>query len=101
MAFRYLSRSISIDSKSFEKYPAHMPASDVVLSDGRPGGVLIPSVYQKFILQRKDELATDIFRFVFELPTKFSTLGLPIGQHVTIKGQCGDHTVSRSYTPVR
>lgn len=60
--------------------------------------------YQKFPLIRRDELSDDSFRLVFALPAKTTMLGLPIGQHVAIRGyfddESGHHTVTRSYTPV-
>lgn len=60
--------------------------------------------YQKFPLIRKDTLSKDAFRLVFKLPSQASILGLPIGQHVAIRGyfddESGHHTVTRSYTPV-
>lgn len=41
---------------------------------------------------------------MFALPAKTTILGLPIGQHVAIRGyfddESGHHTVTRSYTPV-
>lgn len=55
-------------------------------------------------LIRKDQLSADAYRLVFALPSSTSTLGLPIGQHVAIRGFYDDgeghHTVTRSYTPV-
>ena len=49
-------------------------------------------------------LSKDTVRFVFKLPSQASILGLPIGQHVAIRGyfddESGHHTVTRSYTPV-
>lgn len=53
---------------------------------------------------RKDQLSQDVVRLVFQLPAQTSILGLPIGQHVAIRGYYDDdgghHTVTRSYTPV-
>ena len=63
-------------------------------------GVLDATSYQDFKLRSKTELSDGIYRFVFDLPTKYSILGLPIGQHVAIKAEIDDHTVVRSYTPV-
>lgn len=89
---------------SYSKFPAHMHRANAIVSTNRPAGVLIPQEYQGFPLIRKDKLSADSFRFVFQLPNKTSVLGLPIGQHVAIRGSYDDgeghHTVSRSYTPV-
>lgn len=48
---------------------------------------------------KKTEFATNVFRFVFALPTATDDLGLPIGQHVAIKAVINGTTVTRSYTP--
>jgi cytochrome-b5 reductase len=103
MAFRYASRAMSF-GKDFTSYPAHAKQAQFVHSTNRPAGVLVRTEYQKFRLIGKDELAKDIYRFTFALPEKTSVLGLPIGQHVAIRGywddDSGHHTISRSYTPV-
>jgi len=54
-------------------------------------------------LIRKQELSHDTCRFTFGLPSPNSTLGLPTGQHLTLKffdSQDNDKPVQRSYTPV-
>jgi cytochrome-b5 reductase len=62
-------------------------------------GVLEPQTYQRLPLVEKTELATNVYRFVFALPTQTSVLGLPIGQHVAIRANINGTTVTRSYTP--
>ena len=103
MGYRYLSKAIS-PGGGFTSYPAHIPSSHVVRSINHPAGFLVRTDYQRFRLVKKDELAKDIYRFVFALPGKSSVLGLPIGQHIAIRGywddESGHHTVVRSYTPV-
>lgn len=102
VAFRYLSKSFDM-GKSFTSYPSHIPISTAAPTN-RARGVLVQSEYQRFRLIKKDELAKDIYRFVFALPQPNSVLGLPTGQHVAIRGyyddDTGHHTVVRSYTPV-
>lgn len=79
-------------------------ATHLVHSTSRAAGVLSKTEYAKFELKEKIELAKDIYRFVFALPGTAAVLGLPIGQHVAIRGywedEFGHHTATRSYTPV-
>ena len=103
IGYRLLSQAMDF-GKDFTAYPAHVPVSHTVASTNRPAGALLRSEYQKFTLVEKTELAKDIYRFVFQLPGNHTILGLPIGQHVAIRGywddDSGHHTVTRSYTPV-
>jgi cytochrome-b5 reductase len=95
----YLSKLFNLDS-DFTKLPPHRAAKNTVASADYPTGVITPSTYRKFALRDKVELANGIFRFVFDLPKSTSVLGLPIGQHIAIRGTVDDHSVTRSYTPV-
>jgi cytochrome-b5 reductase len=94
----YLAKLLNSE-KTFDTYPAHIQSSQPKTTF-RPNGVLDPSAYQKFRLRHKEELSDGVYRFVFDLPTKYSVLGLPIGQHVAIKATLDEHTVVRSYTPI-
>lgn len=96
---RYLSGALSF-GKSFSSYAPHVQSANPEGSTFHPKGVLSQAHYQKFKLRKKEELSDGIHRFVFDLPTKYSVLGLPIGQHVAIKGTVDEHTVVRSYTPI-
>ena len=98
-SFRYLSSLLDF-GVDFSKLPAHRASSERMVSSNHPAGVISPSTYRKFALREKTELSEGIWRFVFDLPTSTSVLGLPIGQHIAMRGQVGDHTISRSYTPV-
>lgn len=61
---------------------------------------LDPDTYIPFRLSEKTVLSHDTRRFRFSLQTPFHTLGLPIGQHVSMKFIDTDgKTVTRSYTP--
>ncbi|OBR13462.1 Oxidoreductase NAD-binding domain-containing protein [Colletotrichum higginsianum IMI 349063] len=62
-------------------------------------GWLDPVSYHPLPLAEKTLLAPNVYRFVFELPTPTTVLGLPIGQHVSIKAEIDGKSVSRSYTP--
>jgi cytochrome-b5 reductase len=85
----------------FTKYPR-------IIKVGKPlkqelvstRGFLDPKTYQYLPLVEKTEIAPDVFRLSFELPTKTTILGLPAGQHVAIKADINGQSVSRSYTPV-
>lgn len=95
----YLSRLMNLEV-DFSKLPAHRAAMHTVASNDYPTGVISSSSYRKFALREKTELSEGIYRFVFDLPTSTSVLGLPIGQHVAIRGSVDDTVVTRSYTPV-
>lgn len=63
-------------------------------------GFLDPQAFHPLPLIEKEVVAPNVFRLVFELPTPDTVLGLPIGQHVSIKTTIDGATVQRSYTPV-
>ncbi|KAK3387850.1 hypothetical protein B0H63DRAFT_542317, partial [Podospora didyma] len=63
-------------------------------------GFLDPKTYQSLPLVRKDEVAPNVFRLLFALPTPQTVLGLPTGQHVAIRATVKGQVVTRSYTPV-
>eukprot|EP00903_Cladosiphon_okamuranus_P017715 g16311.t1 len=62
---------------------------------------LQPEVYTPFRLQEKEELSHDTRLFRFALQSPKHVLGLPIGQHVSMKfvDKVDGKTVTRSYTP--
>ncbi|KAJ6094251.1 hypothetical protein N7467_003096 [Penicillium canescens] len=96
---RQANRFTKIDS-GFMRYPPHMKAKKVIRVDPHlTRGVLEPQTYQRLPLVEKTELASNVYRFVFALPTQTSVLGLPIGQHVAIRANINGTTVTRSYTP--
>jgi cytochrome-b5 reductase len=95
----YLSKLVNMEV-DFTKLPAHRQAQHHTKSADYPTGVLTPATYRKFNLREKTELSEGIFRYVFDLPTPGSVLGLPIGQHIAIRGTVDDSSVTRSYTPV-
>jgi len=95
----YLSKFFNLEV-DFSKLPAHKVSKHGIASADYPTGVLTRSTYQKFALRDKVELSDSVFRFVFDLPKSSSILGLPIGQHITIRGTVDDHSVTRSYTPI-
>ncbi|PHH80806.1 hypothetical protein CDD80_6896 [Ophiocordyceps camponoti-rufipedis] len=88
-------------TKGFESYPAHIKMPPVVEKDELlQSGWLDPVNYSNLPLKAKKEVAPNVWRFTFSLPTENEVLGLPIGQHVAIKANVNGENVSRSYTPV-
>lgn len=68
---------------------------------GRKKIALDPERWQTFKLTEIEKISHDVRRFRFALPTKDHTLGLPIGQHISLKFIDSDgKEVQRSYTPV-
>ncbi|OIW32476.1 putative cytochrome b5 reductase [Coniochaeta ligniaria NRRL 30616] len=88
-------------SKSFTSYPAHVKMPKRIEEDTLlERGLLDPVSYKTLPLKAKTLIAPNVYRFTFSLPTTKTVLGLPIGQHVTIKADVGGESVARSYTPV-
>lgn len=80
-------------------------ANTLQTADGRKAchrGCWFPQIqeYQTLPLVKKEKLSQNTYRFVFKLPKDDMALGLPIGQHLSIRGQVNGKAVSRSYTPV-
>ncbi|KAJ6137594.1 Cytochrome b5 [Penicillium samsonianum] len=99
MVARQAGRFTKIDS-GFMRFPPHMKSKKVIRVDPHlTRGFLEPQQYQHLPLVEKTELATNVYRFVFALPTATGVLGLPIGQHVAIRAVVDGTTVTRSYTP--
>ncbi|KAM0713382.1 hypothetical protein Q7P37_010344 [Cladosporium fusiforme] len=94
-----LNRITHIES-GFTKYPAYVPYTKLK-SQGihTQKGFLDPKEYRTLPLVVKDQVAPSVFRLIFELPSGNDVVGIPIGQHVAIKGQVEGKAVSRSYTP--
>lgn len=60
-----------------------------------------PTEFQKFELTKREEISHDTRRFTFALQTPTTRLGLPVGQHITLRFQDKDgKNHQRSYTPV-
>ncbi|EYE96240.1 uncharacterized protein EURHEDRAFT_411394 [Aspergillus ruber CBS 135680] len=99
LAIPKLSALTSPDS-GFMKYPPHVKSRRAPKPNPHLAkGFLNPKDYKSLPLVRKDELAPNVYRFVFDLPKSTDVIGLPIGQHVAIKAVINGETVSRSYTP--
>lgn len=49
-----------------------------------------PTDFRKFKLVEKESLSHDTRKFTFELQTPETVLGLPVGQHITLRFQDSD-----------
>jgi cytochrome-b5 reductase len=86
---------------SFLRYPPHMKVDRSIRADVLlRRGWLDPVTYYPLPLVAKTQLSPNVYRLAFALPTAQTVLGLPIGQHVSIKADIDGETVTRSYTPV-
>lgn len=66
----------------------------------RPKGCLDPENFKKFKLVEKTQISHNVAKFRFALPTPTSVLGLPIGQHISCRGQdAAGEEVIKPYTP--
>ncbi|RAO64552.1 uncharacterized protein BHQ10_000564 [Talaromyces amestolkiae] len=94
-----LSKLTEIDS-GFRRFPPHIKRNTVHKIDPHLiRGFLQPKEYKTLPLVAKELLAPNVYLFVFQLPRKNEAIGLPIGQHVSIKATIDGQPVSRSYTP--
>lgn len=94
-----LSKMTQIDS-GFTRYPPRIKCKPSPKQDPHSiPGFLNPKDYKTLPLVQKDLLAPNVYRFVFQLPAPTDVVGLPVGQHVSIKATVNGQSVSRSYTP--
>jgi len=61
---------------------------------------LNPKEYRKFKLRSRTEINHNTRLFRFALPNEDDVLGLPIGQHLSLKATVDGKEIFRSYTPV-
>jgi cytochrome-b5 reductase len=61
--------------------------------------LLLPSNYNSFKLINKFNESHNTRRFVFALDSPTMRLGLPIGQHISIRAKIDGMDTMRSYTP--
>ncbi|EHK21296.1 uncharacterized protein TRIVIDRAFT_59656 [Trichoderma virens Gv29-8] len=84
----------------FSQYPPHLTGHKVAKPNPhQTKGFLEPKEYKKLPLIAKDQLSPNVYRFIFRLPGQQDVIGLPIGQHIAIKGIIDGQSISRSYTP--
>jgi len=66
----------------------------------KPKACLDPEEFRDFKLVERKQLSHNVAKFKFALPTSESVLGLPIGQHISCRGQDSlDEEVIKPYTP--
>ncbi|KAI9637192.1 putative NADH-cytochrome b5 reductase 1 [Dioszegia hungarica] len=65
----------------------------------KPQRVLDPVEWRSFKLIAKDHLSHNTALYKFGLPRPTDTLGLPIGQHISVMAELDGKQVMRSYTP--
>lgn len=63
-------------------------------------GFLDPKRYKSLPVIRIEHLSHNVSRYTFRLPHAEDVVGLPIGQHVSVKATVDGKSVTRSYTPV-
>lgn len=83
------------------RYESHLKLPTVLrpeVSDRR--GWLDPVSFQKLALTERICLGPNAYLFVFNLPKRDMALGLPAGQHVSIRGSVNGRAITRSYTPI-
>jgi len=74
-------------------------AAFLLLRSGKKG-CLDPENFKKFKLVEKKQISHNVAKFKFALPTPTSVLGLPIGQHISCRGQdATGEEVMKPYTP--
>jgi cytochrome-b5 reductase len=97
----YLEKALGGKTKTPYNYPAHFkPSIQIAKPITKVKGFLKPEEYQKLPLVKKENLSSNTHRLIFKLPTEQTILGLPIGQHISIRAEVDGKTISRSYTPV-
>ena len=74
-----------------------------ILREKEEKAAMDPKEFQPFKLIKKESLSHDTRRFTFALPTPTTKLGLPIGQHITLKfvgpdGKGVQRLVKNTYT---
>ncbi|CAJ2512483.1 Uu.00g054980.m01.CDS01 [Anthostomella pinea] len=88
-------------SEGFAGYPPHVKLPKSVTPNPlNQHGWLDAATFQHLPLVTKELISPNTYRFVFQLPTPQTVLGLPIGQHISIKADIDGKTVQRSYTPI-
>ncbi|RAL62984.1 hypothetical protein DID88_004071 [Monilinia fructigena] len=84
----YLEKALAIPHKTPYSYPSHFkPSIHIAKPITKVKGYLQPENYQKVPLIKKEKLSSNTHRLTFKLPKDDTILGLPIGQHISIRAQ--------------
>ena len=76
------------------------PAPAVAAKPPKKPVALDKSAWVEMPLIEREEINDNTRRFRFGLATPTTDLGLPVGQHIFIKGAVGGKSVVRAYTPL-
>jgi len=76
------------------------PAPAVAAKPPKKPVALDKSAWVEMPLIEREEINDNTRRFRFGLATPTTDLGLPVGQHIFIKGSVGGKSVVRAYTPL-
>ncbi|KAG0139940.1 hypothetical protein CROQUDRAFT_665819 [Cronartium quercuum f. sp. fusiforme G11] len=66
----------------------------------KPRSCLLPDDFQPFNLKSKTKVSPNTAIYRFALPSEKHILGLPIGQHISVRAEINGKNIQRSYTPV-
>ncbi|KAJ7293295.1 ferredoxin reductase-like C-terminal NADP-linked domain-containing protein [Mycena rebaudengoi] len=62
--------------------------------------ILDPKVWLEFPLAKKIQISPNTAIYRFSLPRAGDTLGLPVGQHISVSAEINGKDIIRSYTPI-
>jgi len=89
-----------VESKEAKDDPTGTPAPAEQAKAKAVPVTLTSNAWVSLKLQMRKDISLDTRLFRFALPTPEHVLGLPVGQHLLIKGKKDGRTVIRAYTPV-
>lgn len=75
------------------------PSSGILTPAATPRKVLDPVEWRSFTLTEKIALSHNTALYRFALPHPNDSLGLPVGQHISVMAEINGKEVMRSYTP--
>lgn len=87
--------------EGFGRYPPYRPLRQRI-TPANPHlarGFLDAKEYKPLKVSKITKLSPNVYKYTLALPSARDVIGLPIGQHISIKATVDGKTVSRSYTP--
>ena len=87
--------------EGFGRYPPYRPQRRRIAPKNPHlvKGFLDAKAYRPLKVSKITKLSPNVFKYTFALPDKKDVIGLPIGQHISIRATVDGKTVTRSYTP--